>query len=85
MDVIHSTVRKRKTYEVVIHRSILWECALGIAAITNDRLLHTLDKPTSYWTKLRSSLSQELQDNLNLVQKKQLLESIATTPSSEEL
>ncbi|WDF05594.1 MULTISPECIES: ArsR/SmtB family transcription factor [Shouchella] len=69
MDVIHSTVRKRKTYEVVIHRSILWECALGIAAITNDRLLHTLDKPTSYWTKLRSSLSQELQDNLNLVQK----------------
>lgn len=69
MDVLHATSRKRETYEVKITYSTLWECALGIAAITNSDLINTLEKPTDYWNQIKQSLSQELLDHLDFVEK----------------
>ncbi|WLD94288.1 ArsR family transcriptional regulator [Alkalihalobacillus sp. AL-G] len=69
MDVIQTTGRKRETYEVRIESSLLWECALGIAAITNKRLLKTLDQPDNYWERIRQSLSDEMIEQLNFVEK----------------
>lgn len=53
MDVLNFTSRKRETYQVQLKYSILWECALGIAAITNSPLIKTLEKPEDYWEEIR--------------------------------
>ena len=69
MDVLQTTSRERETYQVKLHYSILWECALGIAAITNTRLLDTLDKPKEYWMQIRESISAALSEELEFVEK----------------
>ncbi|MCA0148416.1 ArsR family transcriptional regulator [Rossellomorea vietnamensis] len=69
MDVLHMTSRKRETYEVRIESSLLWESALGIAAITNTRLIDTLEKPKASWDKLKKSLSKSLIRELDYVEK----------------
>ncbi|MGN8842676.1 ArsR/SmtB family transcription factor [Niallia sp. HCP3S3_B10] len=69
MEVFSTTGRKRETYQVEMKYSLLWECALGIAAITNNRLLNSLDRPTSYWKDVRTSLSVDLQAELDYVEK----------------
>lgn len=69
MDVLQLTSRKRESYEVQLTHSILWECALGIAAITNTRLLDTLDKPKEYWVQMRETVSAELSGELDFVEK----------------
>ena len=69
MDVLHMTSRKRETYEVKIESSLLWECALGIAAITNTRLIDTLERSKASWDKLKKSLSSPLQKDLEFVEK----------------
>jgi len=69
MDVLHTTSRKRESYEVRIEASLLWECALGIAAITNTRLIDTLEKPKESWDKLKKSLSEPLIEDLKYVEK----------------
>ena len=69
MEIFQATSRKRETYEVHVAYSALWECALGIAAITNTRLLNTLEKPRSDWRELRTSLSESLNDHLDYVEK----------------
>lgn len=69
MDVLQTTSRERETYQVKLHYSILWECALGIAAITNTRLLDTLDKPKEYWGQIRESISTALSEELEFVEK----------------
>ncbi|WP_257348417.1 ArsR/SmtB family transcription factor [Pseudalkalibacillus decolorationis] len=69
MDVIQTTGRKRETYEVQINTSLLWECALGIAAITNKPLLRTLDQLDSYWAEIRQSMSEEMNGQLDFVEK----------------
>ncbi|MFS0784979.1 metalloregulator ArsR/SmtB family transcription factor [Shouchella sp. 1P09AA] len=69
MDIIHSTVRKRKSYQVEVKYSILWECALGIAAITNEPLHETLERPISYWDRVKSELPASLLRELEYVQK----------------
>jgi len=68
VEVISTTGRKRETYQVEIKHSPLWECALGIAAITNRRLLDSLDKPTIYWKEVRANLSKDLQAQLDYVE-----------------
>ncbi|ALA51992.1 metalloregulator ArsR/SmtB family transcription factor [Shouchella clausii] len=60
MDILHITSRKRDTYQVELTHSPLWECALGIAAITNKQLIDTLEKPNSYWPTLKENFSDEL-------------------------
>jgi hypothetical protein len=69
MDVLNLTSRKRETYQFHLKYSILWECALGIAAITNTPLLKTLEKPEEYWRNIRKSLSEELSNELDFVEK----------------
>lgn len=69
MEILQATSRKRETYEVHFAYSTLWECALGIAAVTNSRLLNTLEKPASYWKELRGSLSESLNQHLDYVEK----------------
>lgn len=69
MEVFHMTSRKRETYEVRIEASLLWECALGIAAVTNSRLIDTLEKPKESWEKLKNSLSETLIEDLKFVGK----------------
>ncbi|MFP3719284.1 metalloregulator ArsR/SmtB family transcription factor [Niallia circulans] len=68
MKVFSATGRKQETYQVEMNYSLLWECALGIAAITNERLLDSLDQPKSYWENVRTNLPQNLQAQLDYVE-----------------
>ena len=54
MEVYHITSRKRETYNVQVKYSILFECALGIAAITHKRLIDTLKRVKMNGKKLRN-------------------------------
>lgn len=69
MDVFNLTSRKRESYKIQFEYSVLWECALGIAAVTNTPLIKTLEKPLDYWDQLKSSLSAELLEQLNFVER----------------
>jgi predicted DNA-binding protein YlxM (UPF0122 family) len=42
---------------------------LGIAAFTNTPLIKTLEKPQNYWNDIKSSLSKELIEQLDYVEK----------------
>ncbi|MBK5432228.1 helix-turn-helix transcriptional regulator [Bacillus sp. TH25] len=68
MEVFHVTSRKRETYNVQMKYSILFECALGIAAITHKRLIDTLEKTQSEWEEIRESLSVEMREHLQFVE-----------------
>ncbi|GAA0350223.1 ArsR/SmtB family transcription factor [Bacillus horti] len=70
MEVLQATSRKRESYRVRIKYSLLWECALGIAAVTNANLIQTLEKSEEYWTKKRKSFPESLVENLRYVQEK---------------
>lgn len=69
MDVFSTTSKRRETYQVEINYSSLWECALGIAAVTNTPLLDSLEKPISYWKETKASLPKELREQLHDVEK----------------
>ncbi|PLR78442.1 ArsR family transcriptional regulator [Bacillus sp. V3-13] len=56
-------------FEVECKYSILFECALGIAASTYPRLHGHLERPKIYWDTLHQSLSKELQEELLFCQK----------------
>ncbi|REJ06252.1 ArsR/SmtB family transcription factor [Halobacillus trueperi] len=70
MEVFSMSSRKRETYQVEVKHSLLWEAALGIAAITNDRLLKTLDYTEKQWQTIKKSLSTEMLAHLEAVQEK---------------
>lgn len=59
----------KTTYEVHLKYSLLWECALGIAASTYDELHHTLEKSPEYWTDTIKKLSHEAQRELEYSKK----------------
>lgn len=69
MDVLNLTSRKRETYKIQLDYSVLWECALGIAAVTNTPLIKTLEKPLDYWNEIKSTLSAELLESLDFVER----------------
>ncbi|AIW84679.1 MULTISPECIES: ArsR/SmtB family transcription factor [Bacillus] len=69
MEVFHVTSRKRETYNVQMKYSILFECALGIAAITHKRLIDTLEKTQSEWEEIRKSLPHEMIEHLQFVER----------------
>lgn len=69
MDVLNLTSRKRETYKIQLDYSVLWECALGIAAVTNTPLIKTLEKPLEYWNEIKSTLPAELSENLDFVER----------------
>lgn len=62
---------KRNTYQVEIKASLLFEYALGIAAITYPKLHETMDKPAAHWRQLRDQASAELNRELDFCQKHQ--------------
>ncbi|WP_163529491.1 ArsR/SmtB family transcription factor [Halobacillus ihumii] len=68
METFSTSTKERETYQVELKQSLLWECALGIAAITNQSLIQTLDQPDDYWKGIKDSLSQEMRDHLDYVQ-----------------
>ncbi|PEB50857.1 transcriptional regulator [Bacillus pseudomycoides] len=69
MEVLNLTSRKRETYDVQIKYSLLFECALGIAAITHKKLIDTLEKSQSEWEEIRETLSMEMLEHLHFVEK----------------
>ncbi|MDD1367739.1 metalloregulator ArsR/SmtB family transcription factor [Bacillus sp. MHSD17] len=48
--------------------SILFECALGIAAITHKRLIDTLEKSQNEWEEMKESLTEEMREHLQFVE-----------------
>ncbi|TQR19107.1 ArsR/SmtB family transcription factor [Psychrobacillus vulpis] len=68
MEVLNLTSRKRETYQIQLTYSILWECALGIAAITNTPIINTLERPVDYWQGIKKSLPIELLEDLDYVE-----------------
>ncbi|GEN54961.1 ArsR/SmtB family transcription factor [Halobacillus faecis] len=70
MEVFSMGSRKRETYQVEVKHSLLWEAALGIAAITNEQLLDTLDYTDKQWKTIKASLSKEMLAHLEIVQQK---------------
>lgn len=69
MDILSTTSRKRENYKVEIKYSVLWEAALGIAAITNTPLLDSLEKQQSSLEELRASLPEKMRVHLEYVEK----------------
>lgn len=69
MKLLNITNRKRESYQVSFRHSILLECALGIAAVTNTPLYDSMEKSKVYWKTIRGNLSLELQAALNYVEK----------------
>ncbi|MGE5704534.1 MAG: ArsR/SmtB family transcription factor [Clostridia bacterium] len=67
MKLLHLS-RKRETYEVVFSHSLLFECALGIAAATYPVIHASLEKPASYWLEIKASLSATMQQHLDYVE-----------------
>ncbi|PLR66309.1 MULTISPECIES: ArsR/SmtB family transcription factor [Bacillaceae] len=65
---ILNTSFERKSFEVEVKHSILFECALGIAMITYPKLHDQLDKPKHYWDSVRSSFSEKLNADLQFCQ-----------------
>lgn len=67
MNILTITDKKRESYKVELAHSLLWESALGIAAITNTPLLDTLEKNNEF-KKLRREMPDELADELDYVE-----------------
>lgn len=67
MNTLTITGRKRESYIVELEYSLLWECALGIAAITNSPIVDTLEKKSAFDT-LRNEMPDELIMELNYVE-----------------
>ncbi|MEK5063687.1 ArsR/SmtB family transcription factor [Cytobacillus sp. FSL R5-0596] len=69
MEILHVTSRRRETYEVQFAYSPLWECALGIAAVTNSPFINTLEKSPTYWEEIKRELPANLLNHLDYVEK----------------
>ncbi|SDM92269.1 ArsR/SmtB family transcription factor [Sediminibacillus halophilus] len=69
METIQTSARNRETYRIEVKYSLLWECALGIAAITNTSLLSSLEKNETEWKSTKAALSSEMLSQLELVEK----------------
>lgn len=67
MNILNIAGKKRESYTVEIECSVLWECALGIAAITNSPLFDTLEKKEDF-ESLRKLVPNELINELNYVE-----------------
>jgi biotin operon repressor len=61
--------RDREKYTVEMKSSLLWESALGIAAITNESLIDTLDLSERDRELINQSLSRDMEEHLEYVHK----------------
>lgn len=64
-----ASLEQRRTYKVELVHSLLWECALGIAAVTYREIYPTLEKPASYWEDRKAVLPEKVVDELDFVEK----------------
>jgi len=70
MDILTTGVkRRREKYSVEIKSSLLWESALGIAAITNEALISTLDLSEKDKELINKSLTKDMKQQLEYVKK----------------
>ena len=67
MNILNITGKKRESYKVDVNYSLLWECALGIAAITNSPLFDTLEKKSDF-ERLKKVMPDELLKALDYVE-----------------
>ncbi|MGC5325268.1 ArsR/SmtB family transcription factor [Brevibacillus sp. SYSU BS000544] len=65
LDITHG----RSTYHIQLTHSLLFESALGIAAITYPDIHPTLGKTTLYWEEILAGLSEELRSELDTCQR----------------
>jgi predicted DNA-binding protein YlxM (UPF0122 family) len=68
LNTLSITGRKRESYQVEFEHSLLWECALGIAAITNTPLLDTLEKEKEF-ERITDDFPAKLKTELEYVEK----------------
>lgn len=68
MEHINLSGRKRESYKLEFSHSLLWECALGIAAVTNGALIDTLEHSAKL-SGIRSGASRGLKDQLDHIEK----------------
>lgn len=54
----------RTTYQVSIQTSLLWEAALGLAAVTYEEIRESLERSPVEWEDLVGQLSDDLQQEL---------------------
>ncbi|ARI79054.1 ArsR/SmtB family transcription factor [Halobacillus mangrovi] len=70
MELFSTSTKGRETYRIELKQSLLWEAALGLAAITNDALIQTLEYPKENWEEIRNSLSPSLEAEVQYVREK---------------
>lgn len=70
MELFSTSTKGRETYRIELKQSLLWETALGLAAITNDALIQTLEYPKEKWEEIRNSLSPSLDSEVQYVREK---------------
>ncbi|WP_164669070.1 ArsR/SmtB family transcription factor [Virgibacillus doumboii] len=68
MDLFSMGTKKKETYKIELKYSLLWEAALGIAAITNTSLVDTLDLSSEKRKSIKKSLSENMIAQLEYVQ-----------------
>ncbi|WP_181351295.1 helix-turn-helix transcriptional regulator [Thalassobacillus sp. CUG 92003] len=65
MDVFSTSHKARETYSVELKHSLLWEAALGIAALTNSALIDTLELSKQRREGMMQSMSQDMLKHLD--------------------
>ncbi|MRG87157.1 ArsR/SmtB family transcription factor [Salinibacillus xinjiangensis] len=68
MEIYSIRTKERETYKVELKFSLLWEAALGIAAITNSSLIETLDLSQKKRKDIKTSLTKDMIKQLEYVQ-----------------
>ncbi|KGP71241.1 ArsR/SmtB family transcription factor [Pontibacillus yanchengensis] len=66
MEIYSTSNKQRETYQVELKHSLLWEAALGIAAITNTPLKDTLE--FTGWESIKISLNNRMLEHLQYVE-----------------
>ena len=64
MKLLNVSTGHRETYKIKLESSLLWEAALGIAAITHDKLRSTLEKENLLEKAREKGFSEELNKEL---------------------
>ncbi|QXE02161.1 helix-turn-helix transcriptional regulator [Terribacillus sp. DMT04] len=67
MKIIQSGFKANNDYTIHFESSLLWEAALGIAAITNTSLSGTLEHIDKMWDNPENGFSDQLQRSLKIV------------------
>ncbi|PAF18282.1 ArsR/SmtB family transcription factor [Terribacillus saccharophilus] len=67
MKIIQTGFKAKQDYTIRFETSLLWEAALGIAAITNVSLAGTLEHVEKMWDDPENGFSTDLQQELHVI------------------